>query len=95
MRKLIFLLLLAASLNAAPATEQGSFEVVANAGSRVTVVKVYFSKPFRSMPKCVATFTKAGVHAHGEGELQEYTRTSIQILAEVGEKVSWVCRGER
>jgi hypothetical protein len=58
-------------------------------------VKVFFSKPFKRMPKCTAEFTKAGMHTHGEGEVQEYTRTSIQILAEVGEKVSWKCEGER
>lgn len=100
MRKLIFSLLLAASLSAAPATEQHSYEVLATSGARAVVIKEFFSKPFKSMPKdaCTAEFTKPGLQLrpeHGNGKVQDYSLMWVQIIAEVGEKVDWTCRGER
>lgn len=83
-----------------PYVEQRSFEVVANSGSRFTVVKEFFSQPFTSMPKnaCSVEFTKSGIqrpHEHGNGQLQDYSLMWVQILAEVGEKVTWTCKGDR
>jgi hypothetical protein len=82
------------------AIEVHSFEVVANSGSRFTVIKEFFSQPFTKMPKraCTVEFTKPGIqrpHEHGEGELQDYSLMWVQILAEVGEKVTYTCKGER
>jgi hypothetical protein len=97
MPKLIFAFLLAVNLLLTPAVERGSFEVVANS-SRATAVKVFFSQPFKIMEKnaCTATFTKSGIQReHGGGEVQDYSLAWVQIIAEVGEKVDWVCKGER
>lgn len=110
MKKLTFLCLLAASLfvclppatatadqQVATVSETHAFEVVANAGSRVTVIKEFFSAPFKSRPKCTAEFIKPGIqpHEHGEGKIQEVSLMWIQILAEVGETVTYTCNGEK
>jgi hypothetical protein len=100
MRKLIFFCLIATSLRAAPATEQGSFEVLATSGARAAAVKVFFSKPFKVMEEraCTAEFTKPGLQGrpeHGNGKVQDYSLMWVQIIAEVGEQVDWECRGER
>ena|SRR6266850_4571793 len=97
MPKIIFAFTLIVNLLLTPAVEQGSFEIVANS-SRATAVKVFFSKPFKIMEKgaCTAKFTKSGIQReHGGGEVQDYSLTWVQIIAEVGEKVDWVCKGER
>lgn len=102
MRKLTFFFLLATSSllgdqQVATISETHAFEVVANAGSRVTVIKEFFSAPFKSRPKCTAEFIKPGIqpHEHGEGKIQEVSLMWIQILAEVGETVTYTCNGEK
>lgn len=100
MRKLIFLLSLAASLpGQTQKLEQHSYEVLATSGSRAVVIKEFFSQPFKSMPKgaCTAEFTKPGIQRreHGDGKVQEYSLMWVQIIAEVGERVDWTCKGNR
>src|SRR6267378_365419 len=97
---LAFLLIVTITQGQQPTIERHTFEVVANSGSRFTVVREFFSQPFRTMPKqaCTVEFTKPGIqrpHEHGEGELQDYSLMWVQILAEVGEKVTYTCKGDR
>lgn len=97
MPKLIFAFTLAVNLLLTPAVEEGEYVVVAN-DSRATAIKTSFHKPFKIMEKnaCTATFTKSGIQReHGGGEVQDYSLAWVQIIGEVGEKVDWVCKGER
>lgn len=97
MRKLIFICLLTTTSLLGQTPEEGSYVVVAN-DSRATAIKTFFHKPFKIMEKnaCTATFTKSGIQReHGGGEVQDYSLAWVQIIGEVGEKVDWVCKGER
>lgn len=84
--RLLLLLLFVSSLNAqGQHIEKGKLQVYASSDGRFVGVRVYFQKPFLGIPKCE-------VYAE-RSRITDRDAQAIWILADLGEKIEWECRG--